>query len=415
MPVRRDWAKTLRPASFRGVPFEVDEDDIRNLLRQAVHEIPNGRWTIERLGPGATEVSLKGYVTGDVVDIKQTAIGATFQDDRPGLLILPMLGPMQVAPIELERSRKGSEHGKVTVSMRFVLKPAQVLGISPAFLANNIFAAAATLIGAVVGQVAALVRTAGQPSHVVAAVIDGFSTTLSAVETIRRSARSSASAETAVVTTALSYRVNEVARDASRAAVLRDLADGAVALGFGMPADAAIESFGPLRAITAPARTSAAASAVTAATNAGAMASFARIVALAIEGEALARQDFVDAGTAESSRSAFSGRIEAETESLAGLIRQSQLSRSAADSAIGAMSDLQRAVIDYLNTVSLDLAPRVTVETNASLPSRVWAWQLYGDPSRARELSRANQVRRPAFMPLRFRALAPASLVVTEP
>lgn len=243
MPVRRNWARTLRPASFRGVPFEVEDDDIRNLLRQAVHEIPNGGWTIERLGRGATEVSLRGYVTGDVVDIRQTALGAAFQDDRPGLLILPMLGPMQVSPIELDRSRKGSEHGKVTVSMRFVLKPSQVLGISPAFLANNIFVAAATLIGAVVGQVAALVRTAGQPSHVVAAVVDGFSTTLSAVESIRRSARSSASAETAVITTALSYRANEVARDASRAAVLRDLADGAVALGFGMPADAAVESF----------------------------------------------------------------------------------------------------------------------------------------------------------------------------
>ena len=415
MPVRRDWATTLRPASFRGVPFEVDDDDIRDLLRQAVHEIPNGRWTIERLGQGATEISLKGFVAGDTVDLKQSAIGAAFKDDRPGLLILPMLGPMQVAPIELDRSRRGSEHGKVGVSMRFVLKPSPVLGISPAFLANGIFAAAATLIGAVVGQVAGLVRTAGQPSHVVAAAVDGYSTALSALESVRRSARSSASAEIAVTTTALSYRLAEVARDASRAAVLRDLADAAVALGFGMTAESAVESFGPLRAIAAPARTSAAASAVTASTNAGAMASFARIVALAIEGEALARQDFIDRDAADASRSAFSGRIEAETESLAATIRQAQTTRSAADSAISAMSELQRAVIDYLNTVSLDLAPRVTVESNASLPSRVWAWQLYADPSRARELSRGNRVSRPAFMPLRFRALAPATLTVGDP
>lgn len=415
MPIRRDWAATLRPASFRGVPFEVEDDDIRNLLRQAVHEIPNGSWTVERLGRGATEVSLKGYVTGDVVDIRQSALGAAFQDDRPGLLILPMLGPMQVAPIELERSRSGSKHGKVVVSMRFVLKPSMVLGISPAFLANGIFAAAAGLIGAVVGQTAALVRTAGQPGHVVLAAVDGFSSTLSALESIRRSARSSASAEAAVSTTALSYRINEVARDASRPAVLQDLADAAVALGFGMQPEAAIEGFSAMRQIADPVRTSAAASAVVAQTNGAAISSFARIVALSVEGEALARRDFVDRDAAEASRTAFTGRVEAETESLARTIRLAQLTRSSPDSAIAAMSGLHRAVIDYLATVSLDLAPRVTVESNASLPSRVWAWQLYGDPGRATELIRANRVRRPALMPLRFRARAPAALTVTEP
>lgn len=415
MPVRRNWATTLRPASFRGVPFEVDDDDIRDLLRQAVHEIPNGRWTIERLGPGATEISLKGFVAGDTVDLKQSAIGAAFKDDRPGLLILPMLGPMQVAPVELERSRKGGEHGKVGIAMRFVLKPSQLLGVSPAFLANGIFAAAAGLISAIVGQVAGLVRTASQPGHVVLAAVEGFSTTLSALETIRRSARSSASAEVAVTTTALSYRVNEVARDASRPAVLQDLADAAVSLGYGMAPDAAIEAFGPMRQIADPVRTSAAASAVVAQTNGGALASFARIVALAVEGEALARRDFVDRDAADASRGAFAGRIDAETQSLAATIRQSQVTRSAANSAITAMSELQRAVIDYLNTVSLDLAPRVTVESNASLPSRVWAWQLYGDPGRARELSRGNRVRRPAFMPPRFRALAPATTTVGDP
>ncbi|MGO7565260.1 DNA circularization N-terminal domain-containing protein, partial [Rhizobium johnstonii] len=47
----RNWQKTLRPASYRGVSFLVDYDDLSGGKRLALHEYDGGRsTTVEELG-----------------------------------------------------------------------------------------------------------------------------------------------------------------------------------------------------------------------------------------------------------------------------------------------------------------------------------------------------------------------------
>ncbi len=67
------------------------------------------------------------------------------------------------------------------------------------------------------------------------------------------------------------------------------------------------------------------------------------------------------------------------------------------------------SVVEYLSQVITTLAPVITVSAQVSLPSLVWAWKLYRDPTRAPELVARNSVPHPSYMPLRFEALAPSS------
>mgnify|MGYP001057103995 FL=1 len=414
MPVGRDWAWDLRPASFRGVFFFQAEDGIRDLLRQAVHEIPNGSWTVERLGPGAGEITIRGYVASSRADIEAAALSATFKDDRPGLLVLPMVGPVQVSPLELSRDRSSSKHGYVSLSMRFVVSPPRQAGVSVDYLANLVFTASAGLLGTAVQQIATMLQTVSTAAYVVDAAIGSFAGVVAAVDQVRAASRSTASADVAMTLTRLGFRTAEVAEDDRRAELLTELTTAAVDLADGMDPASVAGGFRPLRSLVAAVPDSAAASDVAAAANASALASLARISALCVEAEAIARTSYADRDGAEAARTNFAARAGAESEAIVAVV-QSAGRRPAASSVVTGLAELQRAVVDYLGTAALDLAPRVTVETNQSLPALVWAWTLYADPARAGELRRFNRVPRPAFMPTRFRALAPTVTIGRGP
>ena len=72
-----------------------------------------------------------------------------------------------------------------------------------------------------------------------------------------------------------------------------------------------------------------------------------------------------------------------------------------------AIEQLQGSVVNFLTQNINNLAPVVTVEANAQLPSLVWAWKLYQDPTRCVDLVLRNSVTNPSFMPRTFAALAP--------
>lgn len=58
-------SKNLRPASWRGVPFQVDSTDMGAGRRTQLHEYPqrDKPW-VEDLGRAAREVAFDGFVTG---------------------------------------------------------------------------------------------------------------------------------------------------------------------------------------------------------------------------------------------------------------------------------------------------------------------------------------------------------------
>ncbi|MEN5084255.1 DNA circularization N-terminal domain-containing protein [Bosea sp. TWI1241] len=434
MARHRDWASTLRPASFRGVPFEVDDEEVRNLLRQAVHEVPNGMWRLERLGRGPTELSLVGFVASRTADAEGDAVAATFRDDKPGMLVMPMVGPVKARPLSCTRSRKASRHGYVALDMRWLVEPVRGAAASPAQAANNVFTATSNLLGSIAGTAASVVGMALQIAGTASSAIAMVGNIVSAVVGIYNLATSIASAATAVTTTELSLRTGEIGRGTEAATtLLTDLGQAAIDLGFGMdPVAVASGSFRPMLDVAPSARPSAAPSAAAAFFAESGLASFAHVVAVAVEAEALARRDWRDQQEVGEALSSFLTHVDSCVEELSGLGRLSAPlrpgfsgvlaapSRSDAvtpagtTSAGAALDALRSAVVEYLSIVSRDLAPLVFVETNRSQPAIVWAYALYEEPGRAGELARSNRVRSPSFMPLRFRAKAPAGPVAGE-
>lgn len=145
----RDWTKTLRRASYRGVPFWVDWDDFSGGKRLALHEKAGGRTTdIEELGLLTPQFDITAYLVGDLADAQALALQTACLADGPGRLVLPIDGGMMASCSTLRRSRQKDRMGYIAFDASFTPWQAGVGAIlSPADIAvavSNGFAAAAS-------------------------------------------------------------------------------------------------------------------------------------------------------------------------------------------------------------------------------------------------------------------------------
>lgn len=114
-------SKNLRPASFRGVPFQVEGTDLGFGRRSEVHEYPqrDKPW-VEDLGRAARELSFEAFVVGaDYVAQAQTLIAA-LEEGGPGTLVHPWFGSMQVSAKDLGRVTFSQALGYARFSLSFV-------------------------------------------------------------------------------------------------------------------------------------------------------------------------------------------------------------------------------------------------------------------------------------------------------
>jgi prophage DNA circulation protein len=92
-----NWRDQLKPASFRGVPFEVFDSDLSGDHRNAKHDYPMRPvgW-VESMGPTMEEFSINGFVGGNSYFSKRDALIAALRQDGPGTLIDPYMGEVEV-------------------------------------------------------------------------------------------------------------------------------------------------------------------------------------------------------------------------------------------------------------------------------------------------------------------------------
>jgi len=133
------------------------------------------------------------------------------------------------------------------------------------------------------------------------------------------------------------------------------------------------------------------------ASNAAAAAQLVRLAALAALTDAVLRRTYPSRPEGVAARAMLSDYYAREIEQAAGA--------DFADLYV-ALVEARGAAIDYLSRLIADLAPVITVEAPASMPSLYWGYRLYGDPNRGAELVARNAVRHPSFMPATFSALA---------
>jgi prophage DNA circulation protein len=150
----RDWARTLRHASFRGVAFWVDYEDMSAGKRLALHEYAGGRQTVvEELGLATTLYSVTAYFVSDTADIDSAALSAAILADGPGRLVLPIDGGMLATAQDFRRSRSKDKHGYIGFDVTFI--PALNDGGATLSI-GDVTAAVATTFAAAAAQFAKL-------------------------------------------------------------------------------------------------------------------------------------------------------------------------------------------------------------------------------------------------------------------
>ncbi|HBT2489149.1 TPA: DNA circularization protein [Klebsiella aerogenes] len=101
-----DWRDRLRDASFRGVPFSVEDDDASFGRRVQTHEYPNrDKPFTEDLGRATRRLTVNAYVIGDDYADKRDRLIVAAETMGPGTLVHPQYGEMQ-----------GSIDGQIRVS-----------------------------------------------------------------------------------------------------------------------------------------------------------------------------------------------------------------------------------------------------------------------------------------------------------
>ena len=114
------WAQ-LKPASFRGVPFVVQEGSSHFGRRNQVHEYPyrDTPW-VEDLGRQARELEVKGFLVGDDVISQRQAMIDAAERKGDGELVHPTLGKKKVALIDF-MTREVWDRGRVfELTFRFI-------------------------------------------------------------------------------------------------------------------------------------------------------------------------------------------------------------------------------------------------------------------------------------------------------
>jgi len=117
----RDWANTLRRASFRGVPFWVDGEEPEIGRRVAVHEISGGEAVLtEDMGARSKTIFVEAYVAGDLADFAGRTLEAACGAPGASLLILPMDPGEAAHCMACARNRRKDKNGFIAYRLEFV-------------------------------------------------------------------------------------------------------------------------------------------------------------------------------------------------------------------------------------------------------------------------------------------------------
>lgn len=120
------WRDQLRRASFRGVPFEAEQDSQPAGQRTQVHEYPQRDLPqIEPLGRVTDEIKITGYVVGDDCLEQRDRLLDAINEPGSGELIHPWRGSLTVSVTACNYSHDRNKKGVVRFDLTFVQGEAQ--------------------------------------------------------------------------------------------------------------------------------------------------------------------------------------------------------------------------------------------------------------------------------------------------
>ena len=395
----RNWPQTMRQASFKGVPFQVEHSEDSGFGRHVpVHEYVNGEeHSTEDLGRKTGRISVRGFIASDDAYSEADRFVAVCTSKGAGSLVLPSGSVRQVRCINVKRLEDGKKLGYVGFDLEFVEKGGAVgpIGIS---LADRLLGQlAGVLPDALQGAVGSVLNLAGAAVSIASgqalsqlAVFETVAGSLGLppqIAAVTQAAfQDSAAAAVSMITMAdTAAWLPPIAKAMATASVAADPGDARTAWLNGLQLSQAM----------AP---------VTISPGTAAAAALAQRVSVAgevIAGTELARATantvYPDRNSAQAARDALVSATSSTLER-AGARLGEDVHRI--------LTDIVGHAAGHLNSTMLDLAPVVHGETFQPYPSTLAAFVLYGDPARAAELVARNRSGTATALPTRFEALA---------
>ena len=416
-----DWPSTLRRASWRGVPFFVESDDLEVGRRLVVHEFPNrDRPFVEDLGEKAIKYSINAYLASDNLLGQSRALIGACRTRGPGTLVLPVEGSQLVRCNSCRRSHERDRMGYIAYQLEFV-EAGVGLSATPYLLTGR-------LVGSLVnGAITSLTNgflqgfnTLRADMWVVASAIAEVQTWAETFDAVRSTMRMETQAGIDLRTGAdLFYRdaadlavdgrdTTIVEQDQISPAYLESPAGKVVGrvhdLCAFMVAGAAdtVEAFEGMQElaeyqIDAVDPTAYGLSGLQDQSNLDTFRATVRRVALLNMANAAVLAEWETREQMVAARAVVAELFERE---LHGATDGSDVFQN--------LMNVRNKAAQALSERLHEVDPVVTVESNTVVPSIVWAYRLYGDAARAGDLIRRNRIAHPSFMPPQFEAESPA-------
>lgn len=117
-----DWKNRVHPASFRGVPFQVEGDEGTFGRRVQTHEYPNrDKPYTEDLGRATRRFQIRAYLVGDDYLTQRDRLIVAIETPGPGTLVYPYYGELSVCMEgDVRMSHSGREGRLCRVSFSVV-------------------------------------------------------------------------------------------------------------------------------------------------------------------------------------------------------------------------------------------------------------------------------------------------------
>lgn len=190
------WTDRLQAASFRGVAFKVDGDDLQVGRRTVIHEYP-GRDTpsVEDMGRETREYAISAYLIGPDFIAERDRLIEVLEQVGPGELVSPWYGRMSVVVMGKQRiSHSKNDGGMCIVSFTFVESGEDEWPTSTPLGSSLLAGRSTSLIGRAQSAFASAFSLDGLPEWMSMATVDHASALLGDVADMLGSADSKMSA-----------------------------------------------------------------------------------------------------------------------------------------------------------------------------------------------------------------------------
>jgi hypothetical protein len=180
-----DWTKSLWPAFYTGVFFFFESDEEFGGPTLKLHECPGYDDSHTDCVENPRVFEGTAYVTGEDTDSQAIAFTEALAARGPGVVVVPVLGPVRVHCESFKRRADRDKLGNIAFSIKFVRDGAASANTSVPRLRQAVFDAADGAAAALAGRFPAALTLPGADDCVVFAAVSLAQTVAASIELVR--------------------------------------------------------------------------------------------------------------------------------------------------------------------------------------------------------------------------------------